>query len=300
MKKRNIIILLTSILIFTTSLPYAQNLGLHIEGTGSGAGQRITDTLSGNSLVLQSGSGVNLKVTGYNYETFTGQPLYLSVDGANTILNPYGGSVGIGTTVPMEKLHVGGSIKADGPRISFAGKYFEEGGEFEINCHGDLVTTEDGVFNLGSNAKKWGSVWAYNGTINTSDARNKKDIEDLAYGLKELLELHPVSFSWKDRPEEGTKLGLIAQEARQIIPEVIVEYEYRRNENGRSLEKIKVDRLGIYYSDLIPVLIKSIQEQQLMIQNLTNLINQLQEEVVENQTLNERITNLEKIFEQKN
>jgi hypothetical protein len=80
--------------------------GLELRGTGFGAGQRITDATSGNSLVLQSGAGGNLKVTGYNYGTGTAQPLYLSVDGANTIMNSNGGNVGIGTTTPANKLTV--------------------------------------------------------------------------------------------------------------------------------------------------------------------------------------------------
>lgn len=74
--------------------------GLELRGTGLSTQQRITDNTSGNSLVLQSGAGANMKVTGYNYNTGAAVPLYLSVDGANTILNPNGGNVGIGTTTP--------------------------------------------------------------------------------------------------------------------------------------------------------------------------------------------------------
>ncbi len=80
--------------------------GLEVRGTGFGAGQRITDNTSGNSLVLQSGAGGNMKITGYNYNTAQAVPLFLSVDGANTILNSGGGNVGIGTTNPTTKLSV--------------------------------------------------------------------------------------------------------------------------------------------------------------------------------------------------
>lgn len=90
-----------------TSNPQA---GLEVSGTGALSQQRITDTASGNSLVLQSGTGINTKVTGYNYGTGTGVPLYLSVDGANTIINPAGGNVGIGVLAPTAKLTVGGNL----------------------------------------------------------------------------------------------------------------------------------------------------------------------------------------------
>lgn len=98
-----------------TSFSYAQNVGigtttpgsgLELKGPGLGSQQRITDPVSGNTLVLQSGAGSNLKVTGYNYGTFTAQPLYLSVDGASTIINPNAGNVGIGTSAPANKLTV--------------------------------------------------------------------------------------------------------------------------------------------------------------------------------------------------
>ncbi len=64
----------------------APGAGLEVRGTGFEAGQRLTDNTSGNSLVLQSGSGIDLKVTGYNYGTAQAVPLYLSVDGANTVV----------------------------------------------------------------------------------------------------------------------------------------------------------------------------------------------------------------------
>jgi len=80
--------------------------GLEVKGTGLGAQQRITDPTSGNSLVLQGGTGQNLKIAGYNYGTGTAQPLYLSVDGANTYINPNGGNIGIGTATASSKLTV--------------------------------------------------------------------------------------------------------------------------------------------------------------------------------------------------
>ena len=94
---------------FSTIISYAQNVGigtttpgsgLELKGPGLGAQQRITDPASGNSLVLQGGPGESLKVTGYNYGTGSAKPLYLSVDGASTIINPNGGNVGIGTAAP--------------------------------------------------------------------------------------------------------------------------------------------------------------------------------------------------------
>jgi hypothetical protein len=109
---------------------YAQNVGigtttpgsgLELKGPGLASQQRITDPVSGNSLVLQGGAGANLKVTGYNYNTFVPQPLYISVDGANTFINAYGGQVGIGTTTPLGGylLDVAGPVRSFGSTTHF-------------------------------------------------------------------------------------------------------------------------------------------------------------------------------------
>ena len=65
---------------------------------------RILDTSTNSSLILQAGTGSAMKITGYNYNTSTAIPLYISVDGANTIMQNGGGNVGIGTTSPSAML----------------------------------------------------------------------------------------------------------------------------------------------------------------------------------------------------
>jgi hypothetical protein len=34
--------------------------------------------------------------------------------------------------------------------------------------------------------------------------------------------LHPVSYRWIDRPEDGIRLGLVAQEVLDVVPDVVV------------------------------------------------------------------------------
>jgi hypothetical protein len=85
--------------------------GLELRGTAQLSQQRITDDTSGNSLVMQAGSGTNMKLTGYHYGSATAVPLYISVDGANTVLNSGGGNVGIGVINPAAKLHVAGTTR---------------------------------------------------------------------------------------------------------------------------------------------------------------------------------------------
>ena len=120
---------------------------------------------------------------------------------------------------------------------------------------------------LGSSGFRWQGLWATDGTINTSDRRDKTNIKDLNYGLDEVLKMNPVSFNWKNREHQSTKLGLIAQDLLDLVPEVVMSHEWKAtsDDENASLEKTELDRLGVYYSDLIPVLINAIKEQQQII-----------------------------------
>ena len=116
------------------------------------------------------------------------------------------GNVGIGTTIPLATLQVNGQLR-------FASvEYFEDGGTNEIASRGDIRPTSDNTYDLGTPTYRWDDVYATNGTIQTSDIRDKENIRDLTYGLSEILKMRPVKFTWKNNPEQGEKIGLIAQE----------------------------------------------------------------------------------------
>jgi hypothetical protein len=72
--------------------------------------------------------------------------------------------------------------------------------------------------------------------------------------------LRPVMFTWIDRPDEGLHYGLIAQEVREVLPDIVSGDD---GENGT---------LGMNYSELVPVLVKAVQEQQAEIDTQTERI----------------------------
>ncbi len=247
--------------------PGTDNGGNYTEGTGINiAGSVISaenTTAQWNANQLRSFNiedvapvgGQVLKYGTGGWSPQNDSPSYWSPNG-NEIY--FSANVGIGTSNPTTRLHVmGGDITLEDQTIS---KF----GNFTLEFSSSIVPLVDNNRSLGNSNKRWTAVWAANGTIQTSDARDKTNIQSIEYGLDDILKLRPVSYSWKDRPESGTKLGLIAQELESVIPEVIV-----RATPG---EDSTSDRLGVYYSDLIPVLIKAIQEQE-------EKIIQLQEEI---------------------
>ncbi|MBU0765522.1 MAG: tail fiber domain-containing protein [Bacteroidetes bacterium] len=118
----------------------------------------------------------------------------------------------------------------------------------------------DNIFDLGSSSLRWDDIFATNGTIQTSDRRLKQDINEIEYGLSTVMNLKPVTFRWKSKPQDGRKLGLIAQEVIEVIPEVVDIGDDERQ------------TLGLNYAELTPVLIKAIQEQQSEIEELKRTI----------------------------
>lgn len=190
---------------------------------------------------------------------------------ANAVTVRKNGNVGIGTTVPLDKLHVNGRVRLQ------TVEYIEDGGTSEISARGDIRPSSNNIYDLGTSSFRWDDVYATNGTINTSDRRDKTKIKDLKYGLNEIMELRPVSYEWKGNREKGTKIGLVAQEVREIISEVVVDKESYVTEDTEEVKYKEAERLGIYYSDLIPLLIKGMQEQQELINDMQMEIDELKQ-----------------------
>ncbi len=102
----------------------------------------------------------------------------------------------------------------------------------------------DGLYDLGSAVAQWKDIYLINAPVVSSDRRFKEEIKDLEYGLYDLDKLRPVSF--KRKGETRTTLGFIAQEVEDSIPEAVT-----KDESGR---------YGLREQELIPVLVKAVQQ----------------------------------------
>jgi hypothetical protein len=196
--------------------------------------------------------------------------------------------VGIGTNAPAANLHVmdggatSGRIQVGATSASTQDKIITFGDAFCATCvsigergaddrmelqagtfmfrTGHLLPGLDGSQNIGGPSNRWATVYAANGAINTSDAKLKSGIGSLNYGLKDLMKLRPVSFAWKNKLDNRIHLGLLAQETEKVIPEAV----YR--------DADPTAPLGMNYSELVPVVIKAVQEQQAVIAEQRTLI----------------------------
>jgi hypothetical protein len=93
-----------------------------------------------------------------------------------------------------------------------------------------------------------------------SSIRFKKDVEDLAYGIDDVMNLRPVSFKWKEeeRPNDKNRyIGFIAEEMLGVIPEV-VEFDAEGLVGG------------IDYAKLTAVNTKALQELNLNLQAISS------------------------------
>jgi len=131
-------------------------------------------------------------------------------------------------------------------------------------------------------AQDGGAVIYANATINASDRRVKKEIQDLDYGLDYVKSLRPVSYYKKEpvnypqalkdalypdgnvrklsEEEKKLQVGFIAQEVKQV-----------NDEMGLENNVVMVDEVGFHrmdYEKIVVPLVKAVQEQQEQIEAL--------------------------------
>jgi hypothetical protein len=146
-----------------------------------------------------------------------------------------------------------------------------------INQNGVVQPGTDNSYSLGASGIRWSSVWAANGTIQTSDEREKKDIIDSDLGLDFVSKLRPVSFKWKVGKNEVTsELDGLDEEGNPKTKIVVTPIEGKRTHYGLIAQEVETlldgkdfggfihdsetDIKGLRYDQFIPVLINAIKE----------------------------------------
>ena len=275
---------------------------LHAKQTSTGEALRIDGSNNDYALVVNGGTDRTSRI------------LALSIGAAFVSTTPptngliVDGNVGIGSSNPLSKLHVGDFLNTSGVRNDifvtgdrvntdgyFARLMFKNsdqsggstasirGVRLSTNAGTGLTfytntTTSPGDGNEQMRITSAGEVWigytedngAYalqvkdsvyvGGNVSASayttrsDYDLKDEIQNISYGLNEVMQMQPVKYTYKSNG--STQLGFIAQDLGVITPEVV------------SFE----DKMSVYYNALIPILTKAIQEQQALIKALEQRI----------------------------
>ena len=191
---------------------------------------------------------------------------------------PSDGQVAIGDiTNPDARLYVEGDTDEDLFRVRSGGTT-----KFKVNQNGGIrnsnATATHALQLQNSSSNILGVAEAY--SWNTySDMRVKSNITTIDYGLDQILKLEPKTYDHHDSNynEDGSvilkgniktkDIGLLAQDVYKIIPEAV------------SKPSSEDDLWSMDYTRLVPVLIKSIQEQQAIIDILKEKVDSQQSQI---------------------
>lgn len=148
---------------------------------------------------------------------------------------------------------------------------------FVILSDGTVRPGSDGSKDFGTSSYRWKDIYASNGTIQTSDRRLKRDIEDCDLGLDFINELTPVSYKMKDYTVSGTSYSETTDEEYEYTEDMT----FRRTHYGMVAQDVEttmsglgissndfagliydkeVDRYGLRYEEFIAPMIKATQE----------------------------------------
>jgi len=144
---------------------------------------------------------------------------------------------------------------------------FHRGGAYAVNMGLD----SDNVFRIGGwsapanrlqmdmsgNLTMAGDITAF------SDKKLKENINTIKNALEKVKALRGVTYTRKDQEDKSEKIGVIAQEIQEVLPQVVHEQE-----DGM---------LGVSYGNIVAVLIEAIKEQQHQIDELKEEIDILKQ-----------------------
>ncbi len=142
---------------------------------------------------------------------------------------------------------------------------------FNTSNDWELLTSSGaaGNLNLYDNGILAGVFSGTDGSYNTSsDRRLKKNIQPVESMLNKVLKLNPSTYYYKRDPNQKIpSIGFIAQEAKELFPELVMVSEDERSKGMHAVN----------YGGFSVVAIKAIQEQQEIISDQQKQINELKE-----------------------
>lgn len=266
-----------------------------IEGVSSEAGTGVYGFAINGAGVYGNDNGSGNGVTGYSFTGFgvTGSTAegFAGVYGSdnNEAIGVYGRSTG--------GIGVYGNSTGTSATGGYAGKFTS------ANYRGIYVSSATGYF-----AGYFSGDIYTTGLYQGSDAKLKKNINDVANAMDIINRLQPKYYEFRNDGNyakmnlpQGIHYGLLAQDLEKILPGLVKDNKFEtrdaatpngKKESNKTAEVNEtIDFKSVNYTELIPVMIKAIQEQDKTIQEqnakietLLQLVNKLSNNVVLNAT----------------
>ncbi|MGB3773670.1 MAG: tail fiber domain-containing protein, partial [Leeuwenhoekiella sp.] len=120
---------------------------------------------------------------------------------------------------------------------------------------------------LGRSTLRWRTLYYTNASV-TSDRRLKKNILPLEKSLDVIKKLEGFQYNFK-KDDERLHFGFMAQDLQKILPNLVFV--------GDDKDKT----LGLNYTELIPILVNAIKEQQQIIENQSSKLDDLEASINE-------------------
>jgi hypothetical protein len=183
------------------------------------------------------------------------------------------GNVGVKTTTPGYTFDVNGTARINCGTGAYYTLIFENTIVDAIYTHPTIRPSSDWYGSLGTSTRKFGKIYSdqvsSRSYVTLSDERIKENIKPLSNSLEKIIKLKGVSYDFKSsyfnvedsmlknklKEESKNQIGFLAQELKEIFPETVY-FDSTSN------------LYSIGYSQLIPVLVEAMKEQQAQIEEL--------------------------------
>lgn len=147
----------------------------------------------------------NLSVRLATLQDFTASTISLDIRGSHTygmdtyLSNITGSAIRLANTHKISARSFDGTTDIELMRLNVGNNLIlgYGGGVGYVETQASLLPIADNTYTLGTSGARWASIWAANGTIQTSDPTLKDDIVPLPSCLNLLSAINPISFKWK-------------------------------------------------------------------------------------------------------
>ncbi len=240
------------------------------------------------SNLTRTANFVNTATTGTIYGVYS---MCNTVDNNGTGVYTEGGRVGIEALARN-------TGTGDRYGLQAAGQY-GSGSNYGAYCYSQGGAAAFGLYAsaYGATGNNWagyfaGATFCTSGAWTGSDRKLKNDIKPLRDPLSIIKQLQPSVYTFKTTEykqmnlPEGLQYGLIADEVQQVIPSAVkkavqpAEYENHDPHKGKKLSD-EVEFNAVNYTEMIPILIAGMKEQQIIIENLTKQQEQMKTEIAQ-------------------
>ena len=177
--------------------------------------------------------------------------IYKFFGGNNNLIMPM--EVGIGDRYAiLEFRQTGRTNSARASQISIGQNSLNQG-DVQVYSSGANADISGGV-RLNNGATSWSAI---------SDMRLKTVTGTYTNALQDLAKIQAIKFTWKHDQSNTPQVGVSAQSVELVVPEAV------STSRNIATPDDETDYLAVRYTELIPLMIASIQEQQALITSLT-------------------------------